>query len=195
MTARIGWGRPVMFALAAVALIAVPASADASGLNPPPPSNVPCNSTGGGTICRASLTTTFSFPAEFTCTGTSSFDVNEAGTTQREVVFVYDRAGNLTKRITRVTSLAGTFSNAVTGKSVSESGHFTITHTFLTPGDESTDQTTFDGVFAKVNVRGQGIVLQDAGHLVFSPNGDVLREGGHHQFQNSEIAQLCGALS
>jgi hypothetical protein len=83
----------------------------------------------------------------------------------------------------------------VTGKSVDESGHFTITHSYQTPGDLSTDQTTVDGVFAKVNVPGQGIVLQDAGDIVFAPNGDVLREGGHHQFQNAELAQLCAALS
>jgi hypothetical protein len=139
--------------------------------------------------------TTFSFPAEFHCGGSNGFDVNENGTTERQIVYRYDTNGNLTERITRVTSLQGTFSNATTGTSVPESGHFTITHNFQTPGDVSTDQETINGVFATVTIPGQGIVLQDAGHTVYAPNGDVLQEGGHHQFQNSQLNGLCAALS
>jgi hypothetical protein len=184
-----------LVAASAFAIAAVP-TARADGLNPPPPSFVTCTATGGGTICRATLTTTFSFPKEFACgSGASRFYLNEAGTTERELVYSYDEAGNLTKRITRVTSLTGTFTNASTGKSVPESGHFTITHDYLTPGDLSTDQTTFDGAFAVVLVPGTGIVLQDAGHIVFAPNGDVLKEGGRHDYQNSDLARLCDALS
>jgi hypothetical protein len=180
---------PVAFTLSPVP------SAGLDGLNPPPDPGTTCKSTGGGTICRARLTTTFSFPAEFTCSGPNSFDINEAATTDREVVFTYDQEGNLTKRVTRIISLGGTFSNAVTGKSVGESGHFTITHNFLTPGALSTDQTTFNGLFTKVVVPWQGIVLQDAGHIVFAPNDDVLAKGGHHQLQDRDLARLCAALS
>lgn len=188
-------GAATVLAVASAAIGAAP-TAGATGLNPPPPSFVTCDATGSGTICRATLTTTFSFPKEFTCgTGASRSYLNEAGTTDRELVYSYDDAGNLTKRVTRVTSLAGTFTNASTGKSVPESGHFTITHVYLTPGDLSTDQTTFDGAFAVVVVPGTGIVLQDAGHIVFAPNGDVLKEGGEHDYQSSELAQLCVALS
>jgi len=185
----------LLVAIASVALVASPAIG-ANGLNPPPPSNVTCTATGGGTICRAAFTTTFSFPKEFKCgSGSSAFYVNEAGTTDRQVVFVYDAAGNLTERVTRVTSLTGAFTNATTGRSLSESGHFTITHEFLTPGDLSTDQTTFDGLFAVVLVPGTGIVLQDAGTIVYAPDGDVLKEGGHHQYQESDLAQICAALA
>ena len=177
-------------------VVAVVPTAGAATLNPSPPSFVTCNSTGSGTQCRAKLTTTFSFPKEFTCgSGASRFYVDESGTTDREVIYVYDTAGNLTKRVTRVTSLTGTFTNASTGKSLEESGHFTITHEYLIPGDLSTDQTTFDGLFAVVLVPGSGIVLQDAGTIVFAPNGDVLKEGGRHQYQESDLAELCAALS
>lgn len=184
-----------LLAVGAIAVATVP-SARADVLNPKPPSLVTCNATGGGTICRATLTTTFSFPKEFTCgAGADRFYLNEAGTTEREVVYTYDSTGNLTKRVTRVTSLTGAFTNASTGASVSESGHFTITHEYLTPGDLATDQTTFDGAFAVALVPGTGIVLLDAGHIVFAPNGDVLKEGGEHDYQDSDLARLCAALS
>jgi hypothetical protein len=168
-------------------------SAFADGLNPPPPSNTTCKSTGSGTICRATLTTSYAFPGEFACT--QGFDIDEAGNTQRQVIYTYDRDGNLRRRITRVTSLTGTFSNSVTGESVAKSGHFTITHDYLTPGDLSTDQTTVDGVFAKVVLPGSGIVLQDAGTIVFAPDGTVPREGGFHQLQDSDVTALCEALA
>ena len=195
-TPRIWLVQPICLLVAVAFGLATVPTAGAGALNPSPPSFVTCTATGGGTICRATLTTTFSFPKEFTCgTGASRFSLNEAGTTDREVVYRYDGAGNLTERVTRVTSLAGAFTNASTGKSVPESGHFTITHEYLTPGDLSTDQTTFDGAFAVALVPGTGIVLHDAGHIVFAPNGDVLKEGGVHDYQNSDLTQLCAALS
>ena len=190
------WRRVAVLSASVAAAAVSTSSAQAVTLNPAPPSFVTCATNGSGTTCRATMTTTFSFPKEFSCgSGASSFKVNESGTTNREIVYVYDTAGNLTKRITRVTSLAGTFTNASSGKSLQESGHFTITHNYLVPGDLSTDQTTFDGLFAVVLVPGSGIVLQDAGTIVFAPNGDVLREGGHHQYQQSDFAQLCAALA
>jgi hypothetical protein len=188
------WAMPAMLLAASVAIaLPVASSAAAEGLNPPPPAYTTCKSTGGGTICRATLTTSYAFPGEFTCT--EGFDIDEEGTTERQVIYIYDRDGNLAKRVTRVTSLAGTFSNSDTGQSVEESGHFTITHDYLTPGDLSTDQTTFDGLFAKVVLPGNGIVLQDAGTIVFAPDGSVPREAGFHQFQNSDLAELCDALA
>lgn len=194
MSARGDWAMPAMLLAASVAIaLLVASSAAADGLNPSPPAYTTCKSTGGGTTCRTTLTTSYAFPGEFTCA--QGFDIDEEGTTERQVIYAYDGVGNLTKRVTRVTSLAGTFSNSVTGGSVKESGHFTITHDYLTPGDLSTDQTTFDGLFAKVVLPGSGIVLHDAGTIVFAPDGTVPREGGFHQFQNSELAELCQALA
>jgi len=185
--------RMAVAALLAAGSLAAGSSAFAAGLNPAPPSDTMCKSTGSGTICRATLTTSYAFPGEFACT--QGFDIDEEGNTERQVIYTYDRAGNLSKRVTRVTSLTGRFSNSVTGESVEESGHFTITHDYLTPGDLSTDQTTFDGVFAKVVLPGSGIVLQDAGTIVFSPDGNVPREGGFHQLQYSDVTALCEALA
>ena len=172
------------------------ATASTEPLNPPPPPFLTCNATGSGTTCRATLTTTFSFPREFSCgSGSNRFYLNEAGTTNRQIEYTYNTSGNLSRRVTRVTSLTGTFTNAKTGKALPESGHFTITHYFLTPGDLSTDQTTFDGLFAVVLDPANGIVLQDAGHIVFAPDGDVLKEGGKHDYQNSDLLRLCAALA
>jgi hypothetical protein len=178
------------FAMAALS------TATADALNPPPPSFVTCKATGSGTTCRAAFTSTFAFPKEFSCgAGAGRFYLDEAGTSDREVVYIYDVAGNLIRRITRVTSLIGTFTNSKTGNAIPESGQFTITHQYLTPGDLSTDQTTFNGAFAVVIDPDRGVVLQDAGHIVFAPAGDVLKEGGKHDYQHSDIDQLCAALS
>ena len=169
--------------------------AAAQQLNPPPPPEATCQTTGSGTTCRGTADTTFYFPSEFTCgSGATSFDVNERGTTHRKFTLVYNQAGDLTKAVTDIISLVGTFSNAVTGTSVPESAHFVITHTLLTPGDDSTDQETVTGLFAKVVLPGGGIILLDAGIVVYDPNGDIIHEGGKHQFTHAQLTRLCAAL-
>lgn len=171
-----------------------PSAAAAATLNPPPPDDTTCTATdGGGTICRGALTTSYEFTDEFSCP--QGFTIDEQGTTDRQIVFVYDSDGNITKRVTRILSLVGSFSNSSSGASVDESGHFTITHDYLTPGELSSDQTTIDGLFAKVVLPGSGIVLQDAGTIVFAPDGGVPRVGGFHQFLAGDIDHLCEALA
>lgn len=182
-------------ALASFAFVAVrPARAD--GLNPPPRPGSTCQTTGSGTICRIRLDTTFSNLSVFTCgSGENLFDVDENGTTHREYSYFYDRDGNLTKRILHVFPLAGTFSNALTGKFVPESAQFTITVTLLTPGDFSTAQYAFTGLYAKVILPSGGIILLDAGAIVYDPDGNISLEGGKHQYIDSQDDQLCAALS
>jgi hypothetical protein len=180
------------FAAVASLLLARAALAD---LNPPPPPGSTCDTTGSGTICRGTADTSFSFPAEFTCgTGAGAFEVDENGTTHREFTTFYDRAGNEIKRTLHIAPLAGTFTNAATGKSVPESAHFTITRTFATPGDTATELISTTGLFAKVVVPGSGIVLQDAGLVVNDPDGDILFEAGKHQFTDGDVTALCAAL-
>jgi hypothetical protein len=186
-----------IFLLSLVAFAFVSAHpARADGLNPPPRPGSTCQTTGSGTICRITLDTTFSNLSVFKCgSGADSFDVDENGTTHRSYIYFYDQDGNLTERILHVFPLAGTFSNAVTGKSVPESAQFTITVTLLTPGDFSTAQYAFTGLYAKVILPGGGIILLDAGAIVYDPDGNISLEGGKHQYIDSQVDQLCAALS
>jgi hypothetical protein len=194
-------GGRIVLTIALLALMAIATRpsvrpAGAASLNPPPPPSVTCTTTGSGTICRGTADTTFSFPGEFTCgSAATSFAIDENGTTHREITIAYDQAGNETKRVTHIISLVGTFTNAVTRTTVPESAHFVITHTLLTPGDPSTDQATVTGLFAKVVLPGGGIILQDAGRVVFDPSGDITFEAGKHQFTDSQLADLCAALT
>lgn len=185
----------LLLSLVAFAFLAVHPAA-AQELNPPPPPGTTCKSTGNGTICHGTFTHPIFNPSEFTCgSGTNSFGINESGASSQSVNLFYNRAGNATRGAFHVQSLTVTFSNAVTGKSVPESFHLVQTITFGTPGDFSTVTTTITGQLAKVTLPGSGIILLDAGKIVFDANGNIVFEAGKHQYVHAQVAKLCAALA
>jgi hypothetical protein len=170
--------------------------AKAQDLTPPPPEGTTCSTNRNSTVCRGTLDSTFDFKAEFTCDiGTSHFDINESGVTHRKITARYNREGLETSRTVQILRLAGTFSNAETGKSIPERGSFIITHKLLIPGDDSSDQETIAGNFAIATAPGGKIVLLDVGKIAFDPDGNIISESGKHQYLNSEIDSLCAALA
>ena len=180
---------PVLF-LAAMAFVAVHPAA-AQGLNPPPPQGANCNTTGQGTICQGSAPFSENFDTGLSC---GSFDILQSDSVTDRFTIFYDQAGNVTQAIFHDRA-EGTFSNSVTGTSVTFEGTVTQTDTFATPGDFSTMTATFTGDIFKVTLPGSGLILHDVGRAVFAPDGTITFEAGPHQLLHGQVDKLCAALS
>jgi hypothetical protein len=62
---------------------------------------------------------------------------------------------------------------------------------------KSTMLTSLNNVFTflRVYMPSGGIILLDAGAIVHDPDGNISLEGGKHQYIDSQVDQLCAALS
>jgi len=181
----------LLLSLVAFAFVAVHPAA-AQTLNPPPPPGATCQTTGQGTICQGSVTSSdVNSPSGISC---GSFQVLETETTTTRFTIFYNQAGKVTQAVFHV-RLVGTFSNSVTGKSVPQQEYATVTFTFATPGDFSTITATYTGQVYKVTLPGSGLILHDVGRVVFAPDGTITFEGGPHQELHNQVQKLCAALS
>jgi hypothetical protein len=180
-----------LLSLVAFAFVAVHPAA-AQELNPPPPPGATCQTTGQGTICQGSVTSSdVNAPVGISC---GSFQVLETATTTTRFTLFYNQEGNGTQAVFHV-RLVGTFSNSVTGTSVPEQEYATVTYTFATPGDFSTVTATYTGQVFEVTLPGSGLILHDVGIVVFAPDGTITFEGGPHQELHNQAQKLCAALT
>jgi hypothetical protein len=102
----------------------------------------------------------------------------------------FDSAGNLL-RIVYHAEHHSDDRNSVTGLVVHEHGHFTEVDDFIAR------TITITGAQEVINVPGRGVLVQDAGRVVFTFDGDLIFFAGGRK--HSEIligdAVLCDALS
>jgi hypothetical protein len=178
-------------------------SVNPATLNPPPPPqfNPTCKAIGAGTICDLAFTDPpiAEGTGIFCGSGANSFEVFFTGTRSVEGKRYYDRDGNLTQRHFRET-IVGTFTNPLTGATVSSTQRDTVIHNLAVPGDVNTGTETITGS-QQLHLLNGGIVLVDAGRTVLAADGTLLSESGLHPFSayyesgdSSAVQAICDAL-
>ena len=179
---------------------------DPSTLTPPPPAefNPVCKSVGERTICDVVFTdpAVVAEPTGIACgTGSASFEILASWTRSVQGKRYYDRNGNLTERHFH-DLVVGTYTNPLTGASVSFRQHDTNLHDLAVPGDISTGTEAIT-VWTRVAGPHGGTVLIDAGRVVVAESdGTILFEAGQHPFDayfvlgdTSALQPLCDALA
>jgi hypothetical protein len=158
-----------MFSLLALAAMVLPlAFAATPALAGPPTSEVTVEdhvtSDGPGDLCGFEIT--------YTDNGTF------------KVTTFYDRAGNPVKEIL---SNRGPFTETASanGKTL-KTNYPTVFITSLPSG-----AYVQLGLRAAFHAPGTGVVLLDAGSIVFSPSGDVVFEAGQHQILDGDVDAFC----
>src|SRR6266540_555577 len=113
----------------------------------------------------------------------ASFEVDDRITT------FYDSAGDPIRVVERVTFL-GTLTNG--DKSVVDNDNWVVVHDLVGGTD------IFLGTVFNINVPGEGIVVLDAGRVIFdAETGEILFEGGPHQALHGEgdFEAICDYLA
>lgn len=186
---------------ASLALVAGGGTAAASPgpgvtLTPPPPDGYSCQTTGDGTICHRRMD--FTHVAGYDGTCPQGFDLLENGHNVEIGHRYYDRNGFLVRRDLHESYSANdpmnVIYNSVTGASVPYSTDYTEFDTFGVPGDFDTMTARNSGSFYNVTLPGAGLLVHDAGVLIFDPAGDVIVAHGPKMLLDGDVAKLCEAL-
>lgn len=143
-----------------------------------------------GTVAAASPSTIVvsfhsSQPHVLTC---PDFAVRaEIDVTRRITTFFAQRGAPI--RIAAHVSGTGTLINALTGRSLPDENHFTVTT------DLVTGTRTFSGAVRVDTAPGVGVVFSAVGRLTFGPDGSVLFEAGPHDDLDGNLGPLCAYLA
>jgi hypothetical protein len=97
----------------------------------------------------------------------------------------YDREGNIVKTILSNSNVRYTSTASANGKTLSTNYPLV----FITRGDDADIRV---GLRNAYHVPRAGVVLLDAGRLVFDANGDVVFESGQHDLLNGSVDAFCG---
>lgn len=182
--------------IAIVALAAAPATLaagiDPGTLNPAPPDFYSCSATGSGAICRAHTVDPYSGEATgIVCgSGAAAVEIVDNGIRDVRATRWYDGDGNLTRRLRTFLFRNAYLSNPVTGRTLAYSQHNADDEDLGVPGDLASATLSSSGHLS-ITASGFGPVLIDTGHIVVSPEGDVLARSGVSRL---DADALCAAL-
>ena len=180
-----------MLALASISpAVAAPPSTQA--LNPAPPDFYTCNPVGSGTICRAHTVDPYSGEATgIVCgSGAATVEILDNGIRDVRATRWYDGDGNLTSRLRTFLFRDAYLSNPATGRALPYSQHNADDEDLGVPGDLASATLSSSGHLS-ITASGFGPVLIDTGHIVVSPEGDVLARSGVSRL---DADALCAAL-
>lgn len=130
---------------------------------------------------------TFHNEGSFVAADCGSFLALEDFVEDARVTTFFDQAGNPVRVQVHV-NFEGILTNTATGLTLRDPGHFTIVF------DLQEGTTTQVGLIFGITVPGEGIAVLDAGKIVFDEEGNVIFEGGPHQFLEGGEALICAAL-
>jgi hypothetical protein len=117
-----------------------------------------------------------------------SFDDNFTDVFSGRGTIYFDPAGNPIRVIEHDVSHS-TDTNSVTGLTLHEHDQW------ATMVDLQTGQVSIVGGPIRMNRKGEGIVIQDTGIVVFDADGNILFEGGPHELLHQGDQVFCSALS
>jgi hypothetical protein len=120
------------------------------------------------------------------------FAIDLETTTTVDVTVYFDATGEVVKFLVR-TRATDIFTNSVTGKTVVNRGVFQELATRIEGTDEFTEALV--GFQFMGTSPGEGLVLQDVGRTVFSPEGEIVFVAGQHKVREAEAEAFCAALS
>ena len=180
-----------LLALASVssALAAPPAG---QSLNPAPPDFYSCKPVGTGTICRAHTVEPYSGePTGIVCgSGAVTVEILDNGIRDVQATRWYDRDGNLLRRLRMFLFRDAYLSNPATGEILPYSQHNADNEDLAIPGDFASATLSSSGHLS-ITAPGFGAVWVDTGHIVISPEGDVLARSGVSRL---DVDAVCAAL-
>jgi hypothetical protein len=180
-----------MLALASVspALAAPPSAQD---LSPAPPDFYTCNPVGSGTICRAHTVDPYSGEQTGIVCGSvaATVEILDNGVRDVEATRWYDGDGNLVRRLRMFLFRDSYLSNPATGRTLPYSQHNADNENLGVPGDLGSATLSSSGHLS-INAPGFGPVWMDTGHIVVSPEGDVLARSGVSRL---DVDAVCAAL-
>jgi hypothetical protein len=115
------------------------------------------------------------------------FDIIENAVIQIKETSFFDKDGNRV-RITAHVKYTGTLTNSATGTSVTD-GPDTIQ--VIVDVQDGTER--WAGIAFSINLPGEGIIVLDAGNIIFHPDGSLTVHGPHQVLAGDNY--LCSALA
>ena len=187
--------RIIPFLIVGAALAALAAPAHAVALNPPPPDFYSCLPGGGGTVCHGKTSGGYQGEARGTCP--QGFDILEDGFIEETAKRVYDRNGDLVRRVRHDRwdrRAENVLYNSVTGTSVPYITAITSTDVFATPGDFDSVTTTVTGISYAVPATG-GLLVLDSGFHMVDAFENLLVAHGQQTLILGHVDKLCTELA